>query len=111
MFIAWNRETPKLRRSDMEANHAAPLGLMAFALDCYKHVAPTPCMRSLQFLVFEQQRCEFVQAAPPRLPLVRGVRRFVEDAVDAGFFKRRDVHFGIASETSAADAIGPEFTA
>src|SRR6185503_7141802 len=59
--------------------------------------------------ILEQQRGELVQAAAPTLPLVRGVRRFVEDAVDARFFERRDVHLGIASETSTPNPVGAEF--
>src|SRR6476646_5159489 len=67
--------------------------------------------RSLLTSIREQQRGELMQAAPPRLPLVRGVWRFVEHTVDPGFFERSDVCLGIAAETSATDAVRAEFTA
>src|ERR1041385_7353695 len=52
-----------------------------------------------------------MQAAAPTLPLVRSVGGFVEHAVDAGFFERRDVHFRIAAEGAAADAVGSQLAA
>lgn len=63
-------------------------------------------------LIFEQQRRELVQAAAPRLPLVRGVGRFVEDAVDASFFERCNIRLGVAAEAAAGatDTVGAEFT-
>src|SRR5208283_6247980 len=59
-------------------------------------------------LVLEEQRCEFMQAAPPGLPLVSRLRRHVEDAVDASLFERLGVRLGVASEASApaASAVG-----
>ena len=52
-----------------------------------------------------------MQAAAPTLPFVGGVRRLVENTVDAGFFEGGDVYFGITAETSAANTVGAEFTA
>ena len=51
------------------------------------------------------------QAAPPALPLVRGVRGFVEHCIDAGLFQSGGVRFGIAAETTSAHTVGAEFAA
>src|SRR5512138_1942423 len=54
----------------------------------------------------EQQRREFMQAAPPGLPLVSGIWRLVKGAVDADLFERR--HVGFAGGTVFTAAVADE---
>jgi hypothetical protein len=51
---------------------------------------------TVQLLVLEQQRSEMTQTAPPRLPFVRRVKRFVIDVFDTGFLQAL-VHGAAAS--------------
>jgi hypothetical protein len=61
----------------------------------------------------EQQRSEFIETTPPRLPFVRRLRGHIEDAVNSSFLERFDIHLGIAAEAAApAATVGAfEFTA
>src|SRR5207244_18135 len=47
--------------------------------------------------ILKQQRSEFTQTAPPALPFVSGVRRYVKVRVHAGCLERRGIRFGIAA--------------